>query len=148
MGEGLVIDIPHSESAEFMAQKNILRVKLFQITTTKQHGLSAAKYPLEGLSGDHIVKFLPVPTPNTAVKLSEPMIVHTSVKVGIAGFLKLLCCFQQRSFFVRIQSLEKHEQEARRWAAMYHSTLESGDVMQERSALPPAKQVASIPSKP
>ena len=30
MGEGLVIDIPHSESAEFMAQTNILRVKLFQ----------------------------------------------------------------------------------------------------------------------
>ena len=100
MGEGLVIDIPHSESAEFMAQKNILRVKLFQITTTKQHGLSAAKYPLEGLSGDHIVKVLPVPIPNTAVKLSEPMIVHTSVKVGIAGFLKLLCCLQQRSFFM------------------------------------------------
>ena len=101
MGEGLVIDIPHSESAEFMAQKNILRVKLFQITTTKQHGLPAAKYPLEGLSGDHIVKVIPVPIPNTEVKLSEPMIVHTSVKVGIAGFLKLLCCFQQRSFFLR-----------------------------------------------
>ena len=30
MGEGLVIDIPHSESAEFMAQANLLRVKLFQ----------------------------------------------------------------------------------------------------------------------
>jgi hypothetical protein len=30
MGEGLVIDIPHSESAEFMAQTNLLRVKLFQ----------------------------------------------------------------------------------------------------------------------
>ena len=70
-----------------MAQTNILRVKLFLITTTKQSGLSAAKYPLEGLSGDHIVKVLPVPIPNTEVKLSEPMIVHTSVKVGIAGFL-------------------------------------------------------------
>lgn len=45
------------------------------------------KYPLGGLSGDHIVKVIPVPIPNTAVKLSEPMIVHTSVKVGIAGFL-------------------------------------------------------------
>ena len=29
MGEGLVIDIPYSESEEFMAQMNILRVKLF-----------------------------------------------------------------------------------------------------------------------
>ena len=37
-------------------------------------------------SGDHIRKVTPVPIPNTAVKLSEPMIVHTSVKVGIAGF--------------------------------------------------------------
>ena len=54
-----------------------------------------------GLTGDHIVKVLPVPIPNTEVKLSEPMIVHTSVKVGIAGFLKLLCCLQQRSFFMR-----------------------------------------------
>ena len=28
----------------------------------------------------------PVPIPNTVVKLFEPMIVHTSAKVGIAGF--------------------------------------------------------------
>lgn len=40
------------------------------------------------LSGEHIRKVTPVPIPNTEVKLSEPMIVHTSVKVGIAGFLK------------------------------------------------------------
>jgi hypothetical protein len=93
-----------------MAQTNILRVKLFLITTTKQSGLSAVKYTLEGLSGDHIVKVLPVPIPNTEVKLSEPMIVHTSVKVGIAGFLKLPCCLQQGSFFMR--SSRKHKTSA------------------------------------
>ena len=37
-------------------------------------------------SGDHIRKVIPVPIPNTEVKLSEPMIVPTSAKVGIAGF--------------------------------------------------------------
>ena len=37
------------------------------------------------LPGDHIGKETPVPIPNTVVKLSEPMIVPTSVKVGIAG---------------------------------------------------------------
>jgi hypothetical protein len=46
----------------------------------------AAKYSSSGLLGDHIRKVTPVPIPNTAVKLSEPMIVPTSVKVGIAGF--------------------------------------------------------------
>jgi len=46
----------------------------------------AAKYSSSGLPGEHIRKVTPVPIPNTAVKLSEPMIVHTSVKVGIAGF--------------------------------------------------------------
>ena len=50
----------------------------------------AAKYSSLRLSGDYIGKVLPVPIPNTAVKLFEPMIVHTSVKVGIAGFLKNL----------------------------------------------------------
>ena len=49
-----------------------------------------AKYRPLCPSGDYIGKVLPVPIPNTAVKLSEPMIVHTSVKVGIAGFLKTL----------------------------------------------------------
>ena len=39
-------------------------------------------------SGEHIGKVTPVPIPNTEVKLFEPMIVPTSVKVGIAGFLK------------------------------------------------------------
>ncbi len=42
----------------------------------------------KSLSGDHIRKVIPVPIPNTEVKLSEPMIVPTSAKVGIAGFLK------------------------------------------------------------
>ena len=37
-------------------------------------------------SGDHTVKETPVPIPNTAVKLSGPMIVPTSAKVGIARF--------------------------------------------------------------
>ncbi len=36
--------------------------------------------------GDHIGKVPPVPIPNTEVKLSEPMIVPTSVKVGLAIF--------------------------------------------------------------
>ena len=48
--------------------------------------MPAVKYPSVGLSGDHIAKVIPVPIPNTVVKLSEPMIVHTSVKVGIAIF--------------------------------------------------------------
>ena len=58
------------------------------VPATKQHGTLRAKYRAVCLSGDHIGKVLPVPIPNTAVKLSEPMIVHTSVKVGIAGFFK------------------------------------------------------------
>ena len=52
------------------------------------NGASAVKYPPVCLSGDHTRKVLPVPIPNTAVKLSGPMIVPTSVKVGIAGFSK------------------------------------------------------------
>ena len=50
-------------------------------------------------SGDHIRKVIPVPIPNTEVKLSEPMIVHTSVKVGIAGFLKALVNIVNMGFF-------------------------------------------------
>ena len=69
------------------------------ITATKQSGALALKYPQVCLSGDHIRKVIPVPIPNTEVKLSEPMIVHTSVKVGIAGFLKLFCSFAAREFF-------------------------------------------------
>ena len=37
------------------------------------------------LPGDHIAVETPVPIPNTVVKHCEPMIVPTSVKVGIAG---------------------------------------------------------------
>ena len=37
-------------------------------------------------SGDHTGEETPVPIPNTAVKLSGPMIVPTSAKVGIARF--------------------------------------------------------------
>jgi hypothetical protein len=62
-------------------------------------GLSAAKYSSAGLPGDHIRKVTPVPISNTAVKLSEPMIVPTSVKVGIAGFLKSPNCFDGWGFF-------------------------------------------------
>lgn len=39
------------------------------------------------ISGDHSRKEIPVPIPNTVVKLSVPMIVPTSAKVGIARFL-------------------------------------------------------------
>ena len=41
---------------------------------------------LRASSGDHTGKETPVPIPNTAVKLSGPMIVPTSAKVGIARF--------------------------------------------------------------
>lgn len=39
-------------------------------------------------SGDYIGVVTPVPIPNTEVKHSEPMIVPTSVKVGIAGIFQ------------------------------------------------------------
>ena len=51
------------------------------LTTWARVGFIAARV----LPGNHIGKATPVPIPNTVVKLSEPMIVHTSVKVGIAG---------------------------------------------------------------
>ena len=52
------------------------------------------------LSGNDIGKVLPVPIPNTEVKLFEPMIVHTSVKVGIAGFLKPFVASAMKGFFL------------------------------------------------
>ena len=71
-------------------------------STTKQSAQRSAKYLPLRLSGNHIGKVLPVPIPNTAVKLFEPMIVHTSVKVGIAGFLKsLLVACDKKAFFMR-----------------------------------------------
>ena len=48
--------------------------------------------------GDHIGKVTPVPIPNTVVKLSEPMIVPTSVKVGIAGIFSKPFCFGNGAF--------------------------------------------------
>ena len=62
-------------------------------------GALAVKYPQVCPSGDHTGKVLPVPIPNTEVKLFGPMIVHTSVKVGIAGFLKPFCCFGNKRVF-------------------------------------------------
>ena len=82
-----------------MASTKFKKTHSETITTTKQLGALAVKYPQVCLSGDHIRKVIPVPIPNTEVKLSEPMIVHTSVKVGIAGFLKLSCSFAAREFF-------------------------------------------------
>ena len=74
---------------------------LTSIPITKQLGALGVKYRPVCLSGDHTAKVLPVPIPNTAVKLCGPMIVHTSVKVGIAGFLKtLLRLMSQEGFFV------------------------------------------------
>ena len=52
------------------------------------------------LSGDHIRKETPVPIPNTVVKLSEPMIVPTSAKVGIASFFKPSRDSSREGFFV------------------------------------------------
>ena len=69
------------------------------LPATRQPAQRLAKYLPLRLSGNHIGKVLPVPIPNTAVKLSEPMIVHTSVKVGIAGFLKTLCGLGCKGFF-------------------------------------------------
>ena len=52
-------------------------------------------------SGDHTGKETPVPIPNTAVKLSGPMIVPTSAKVGIARFyFKNPVGISQRGFCV------------------------------------------------
>lgn len=90
-GEGLATDILHSSAIEWLPWNNLL--------TTKQSGLSEAKYPSASLSGDDIAKVIPVPIPNTVVKLCEPMIVHTSVKVGIARFLKTLQ-FRLEGFFL------------------------------------------------
>ena len=120
-----------------MAQTNILRVKLFLITTTKQSGLSAAKYPLEGLSGDHIVKVLPVPIPNTEVKLSEPMIVHTSVKVGIAGFLKTPLLLTAGEFFYAL--IPKTQDQCNNTAFLQRATLTHSVLAVEshESVLPP-----------
>ena len=82
-GEGLATDIPHSSAIGWLLCEQ-------RMLTTKQSGLPEVKYPSAGLSGDDIAKVIPVPFPNTEVKLCEPMIVHTSVKVGIARFLKTL----------------------------------------------------------
>ncbi len=49
---------------------------------------AVVKYLQQIFSGDHIEKVTPVPIPNTVVKLFEPMIVYTNVKVGIAGLFK------------------------------------------------------------
>ena len=76
-----------------------MRKALTSIPITKQHGALAVKYPPVCLSGDHTVKVLPVPIPNTEVKLYGPMIVHTSVKVGIAGFLKPFVASATKGFF-------------------------------------------------
>ena len=53
---------------------------------TKVKSSSQCLTVLRTFSGDHTVKETPVPIPNTAVKLSGPMIVPTSAKVGIARF--------------------------------------------------------------
>jgi hypothetical protein len=49
---------------------------------------AAREKSLAVLSGDYIRKVTPVPISNTVVKLSEPMIVYTNAKVGIAGLFK------------------------------------------------------------
>ncbi len=60
-------------------------------------GLKTSRVP----SGDYIAKVTPVPISNTVVKLCEPMIVPTSAKVGIAGFLKSLVARKScKAFFV------------------------------------------------
>ena len=84
MGEDLAIDIPHS--IPHRVGLPIVAVSRDLLPTYQTAGPVAVKYPPPGHSGDDIGKVLPVPIPNTEVKLSEPMIVHTSVKVGIAGF--------------------------------------------------------------
>ena len=56
------------------------------------------------LSGDFIWKVTPVPIPNTAVKLPEPMIVPTSAKVGLAGFIIKTLCLKAEGFFMRDSS--------------------------------------------
>ncbi len=64
-------------------------------------GLKTSRVP----SGDYIAKVTPVPISNTVVKLCEPMIVPTSAKVGIAGFLKSLVARKScKAFFVSLPS--------------------------------------------
>lgn len=112
MGEGLVVDIPHSKSLEDFTSSSTRRsLKLDNYQTT---GVLEVKHPLTRLSGDYIGKVLPVPIPNTAVKLFEPMIVHTSVKVGIAGFLKNLSVKTERFFFAYIPFLAPIRNEGNR----------------------------------
>ena len=79
------------------------RLLKYSKTIYQTIGHTAAKYSPCGLFGDHIRKVPPVPIPNTVVKLSEPMIVPTSVKVGIAEFLKTLVSLRtSEGFFVFI----------------------------------------------
>ena len=61
------------------------RLPLLHIKTKVKSG-SQCLTVLRIFSGDHTVEETPVPIPNTAVKLSGPMIVPTSAKVGIARF--------------------------------------------------------------
>ena len=70
-----------------IVQEYAITEPLYYPTT---HGTLWMKYSSACPSGEHIGKVTPVPIPNTEVKLFEPMIVHTSVKVGTAGFLKSL----------------------------------------------------------
>jgi hypothetical protein len=65
----------------------------------------AGEYAAWFFTGDYIGKVTPVPIPNTAVKLSEPMIVPTSAKVGIAGFLNSPWTSVHGEFFLRYWDL-------------------------------------------
>ena len=97
MGESLAVDILHSRRVKKLSVLTNF-TSASNIYQTTGHG--AAKYSSPGLFGDHIRKVPPVPIPNTVVKLSEPMIVPTSAKVGIAEFLKPLCVFGHTRVFL------------------------------------------------
>jgi RNA polymerase sigma-70 factor, ECF subfamily len=61
-------------------------------------------------SGDHTGKETPVPIPNTAVKLSGPMIVPTSAKVGIARFFTKTppTCESRAGFLLFYSTARRH----------------------------------------
>jgi hypothetical protein len=71
----------------------VYKVNIYQSNRAVEQTCSAV------LSGDHIRKATPVPIPNTAVKLSEPMIVYTNAKVGIAGLFKTPLIVKSKGFF-------------------------------------------------
>ena len=96
MDESLTIGISHFPLVDSQSTL-VSEVSIKPIQHMARVGLRTSRVP----SGDYITKVTPVPISNTVVKLCEPMIVPTSAKVGIAGFLKSLVARKScKAFFV------------------------------------------------